>query len=186
VRTRRERARVVIFEADTPGGRAFDAVLLALIVASVLFVMVESVPGFRADHAGTLQALECVVTLLFAGVRGTVDRHRAARPLCPQLLRHHRPARDPARQRQCPHPGREVAPQTGLGQVLAACLMIMGCSVIAVPTGIVSAEMTSARYRAAPRTCHACGHADHDPAARATVKRCGADLTAAGEPASAT
>ena len=65
MRTRRERARVVIFEADTPGGRAFDAVLLVLIVASVLFVMVESVPGFRADHAGTLQALECVVTLLF-------------------------------------------------------------------------------------------------------------------------
>lgn len=36
-----------------------------LIVASVLLVMVESVPGFRADHAGTLQALEWVVTLLF-------------------------------------------------------------------------------------------------------------------------
>lgn len=63
--------------------------------------------------------------------------------------------------------------------------MIMGYSVIAVPTGIVSAEMTSARYRAAPRTCHACGHADHDPAARHCQRR-GADLTAAGEPASAT
>jgi len=61
-------------EADTPGGRAFDAVLLVLIVASVLLVMVESVPGFRADHAGTLQGsrgwwrccstLECAARLI--------------------------------------------------------------------------------------------------------------------------
>lgn len=37
----------------------------------------------------------------------------------------------------------DIAPQTELGQFLAAIVMIMGYAVIAVPTGIVSAEMVS-------------------------------------------
>jgi len=37
----------------------------------------------------------------------------------------------------------DIAPSTPLGQVLAAMLMIVGYSVIAVPTGIVSAEVNS-------------------------------------------
>ena len=68
MRTSRERARAVIFEADTPAGRAFDVVLLVLIVVSVLLVMAESVPGFRADHADTLYALEWGVTVLLINV----------------------------------------------------------------------------------------------------------------------
>ncbi len=37
----------------------------------------------------------------------------------------------------------DIAPQTELGQFLAAIVMILGYAVIAVPTGIVSAEMVS-------------------------------------------
>ena len=47
----------------------------------------------------------------------------------------------------------DIAPNTGLGQVLAACLMILGYSVIAVPTGIVSAEVTTARNAERRRAC---------------------------------
>ena len=35
----------IIYEADTPAGKWFDIVLLLFIVASVLFVMLESVKG---------------------------------------------------------------------------------------------------------------------------------------------
>ena len=36
----------------------------------------------------------------------------------------------------------DIAPQTPLGQLLASLIMIMGYGIIAVPTGIVSSEMT--------------------------------------------
>jgi voltage-gated potassium channel len=61
----RERARVVIFEADTKAGRAFDVGLLALIVASVGLVMIESMAGVRARFDWELRALEWLVTLIF-------------------------------------------------------------------------------------------------------------------------
>ena len=57
----------------------------------------------------------------------------------------------------------DIAPQTGVGQVLAAILMITGYSVIAVPTGIVSAEVAGARQREV--SCSGCGSAVHGPSA---------------------
>lgn len=36
----------------------------------------------------------------------------------------------------------DIAPQTPLGQLIASAIMILGYSIIAIPTGIVSAEMT--------------------------------------------
>ena len=58
----------------------------------------------------------------------------------------------------------DIAPQTGIGQVLAAILMITGYSIIAVPTGIVSAEVAGARQREV--SCPGCGSAVHGDAAR--------------------
>ena len=58
----------------------------------------------------------------------------------------------------------DITPSTPLGQVLAAMLMIVGYSVIAVPTGIVSAEVATGRQREV--ACHGCGSAVHGPAAR--------------------
>jgi voltage-gated potassium channel len=58
-------AHEVIFEADTRAGRAFDVALFFAIVASVLVVMLESVPSIRLDHAGPLRVAEWTFTLLF-------------------------------------------------------------------------------------------------------------------------
>ena len=70
----------------------------------------------------------------------------------------------------------DVSPQTPVGQMLASCIMIIGYSIIAVPTGIITAELgLSAARRKNDRKCNACGHAEHDPDA-AYCKHCGAAL----------
>lgn len=69
----------------------------------------------------------------------------------------------------------DITPLTPLGQVLASALMILGYSIIAVPTGIVSAEMASLRGQQTRVRCEECGAADHRPAAR-HCWRCGAAL----------
>ncbi len=61
----REHLRVVIFEADTPAGKAFDVALLISIVVSVLAVMLESVAAVRASHGFALDVVEWVFTVLF-------------------------------------------------------------------------------------------------------------------------
>jgi voltage-gated potassium channel len=61
----RERLRVIIFEADTPLGKAFDVALLVAIVLSVAAVMIESVDSYRRDYGRLLYAIEWVFTLLF-------------------------------------------------------------------------------------------------------------------------
>jgi voltage-gated potassium channel len=61
----RARAHEIIFEADTPEGKAFDVALLACIVASVVTVSLESVASIRAGHGPLLRALEWMFTLLF-------------------------------------------------------------------------------------------------------------------------
>jgi voltage-gated potassium channel len=58
----------------------------------------------------------------------------------------------------------DIAPSTGIGQVLAAMLMIVGYSIIAVPTGIVSAEVASEK-RMLEKSCRACGSAVHSASA---------------------
>jgi len=60
----------------------------------------------------------------------------------------------------------DLAPQTALGQTLASFIMILGYGIIAVPTGIVSAEMVALKHKEKITTqvCPHClkeGH-DHD------------------------
>lgn len=262
----RERTRRVIFEADTPGGKAFDIALLVLIIASVLLVMVESVGDVLRDNASTLTAAGWVVTIIFtaeyiARLLTSDDARRYARSffgvidllailpvylgvLIPgaepllvvrslRLLRVFRVFRMAQWLREANYllgalrsssqkilvflltvllinvivgstmyvvEGAangfdsmfsgvywsivtmstvgfgDIAPRTGVGQVLAAGLMIMGYSVIAVPTGIVSAEMSSARSAERYRpVCPSCGLDDHDTTAR-YCQRCGTGL----------
>jgi voltage-gated potassium channel len=59
----------------------------------------------------------------------------------------------------------DISPSTPVGQVIAAMLMIVGYSVIAVPTGIVSAEVASNR-RPREESCRNCGSAVHTETAR--------------------
>jgi voltage-gated potassium channel len=55
----------VIFEADTPAGKAFDVTLLVLIVVSIIIVMLDSVEEIHAQHATLLLSLEWAITAFF-------------------------------------------------------------------------------------------------------------------------
>lgn len=58
----------------------------------------------------------------------------------------------------------DIAPQTALGQLIAATIMIMGYGIIAVPTGIYSAELIKASrpVKVSNNACPACGETGHD------------------------
>jgi voltage-gated potassium channel len=61
----------------------------------------------------------------------------------------------------------DIAPKTDLGRFIASLIMLMGWGVLAVPTGIVTAEMTSQRLRGTVvRLCRACGAGGHMAEAR--------------------
>jgi len=63
--SRREQLREIIFGADTPLGKAFDVGLMMLIIASVLAVILESVPSIREQYGPWLRAFEWNVTISF-------------------------------------------------------------------------------------------------------------------------
>lgn len=56
----------------------------------------------------------------------------------------------------------DVAPATPVGRTLASALMILGYSVIAVPTGIVSSELSRAGTDRRQAACPHCGGLLHD------------------------
>ena len=56
---------VVIFEADSTAGKAFDVGLILIILASVGVVTLESVESVRADFGAYLAVAEWVFTGLF-------------------------------------------------------------------------------------------------------------------------
>src|SRR5688500_12414004 len=269
----RRRGFVVIFEHDTPAGRAFDLALLLAIAVSVAIVMLESVPDVRARFGGILYTAEWCLTVLFTAeyvlrllcVRrplryarsffGVVDLLAilptylslfvvgaqsllVVRAL--RLLRVFRILKLPQYLGQAsllltalrgarakitvflfsvlmivlivgslmyliegPENGftsiptgvywavvtlttvgyGDIAPQTTLGRMLAVVVMLTGYGIIAVPTGIVTAEMIAAERRGGARAgptspaagaprCPGCGAAGHDADAR-HCKHCG-------------
>lgn len=52
----------------------------------------------------------------------------------------------------------DITPKTDLGRLIASMMMLLGWGVLAVPTGIVTAEMTAQRRGGRPttRSCHEC------------------------------
>lgn len=89
----------------------------------------------------------------------------------------------------------DIIPRTPFGQALASLVMVLGYGIIAVPTGIVTAEMVAARGTAppaepvpadatpdpgptpprGPRTCLKCAASGHEPDAQ-HCKYCGMEL----------
>jgi voltage-gated potassium channel len=61
----RAKAHEIIFEADTPAGKAFDIALILTIIVSVVAVMLETVAPVRARYGPELRAVEWVITILF-------------------------------------------------------------------------------------------------------------------------
>ena len=71
----------------------------------------------------------------------------------------------------------DIAPQTPLGQIIAATIMIMGYGIIAVPTGIYSVELVKSYNQKDIRNdaCPDCGETGHDMDA-SFCKYCGYHL----------
>jgi voltage-gated potassium channel len=71
----------------------------------------------------------------------------------------------------------DLTPHTDLGRFIASVQMLLGWGVLAVPTGIVSAEFTAHRIRREPttRTCHECLSEGHEAGAK-FCRDCGARL----------
>jgi len=256
----------VIFESNTPAGKAADVAILAAIVASVTVVMLDSVSTLRAQYGPQFYVAEWVFTLVFTAEYAVrlwcVDRPlRYARSffgiidllavvptylsvLLPgsqylltiralRVLRIFRVLKIAQYVREADFlysalvrsrrkiavfllsvltlvvvlgslmylvEGAEsgytsipvsvywaivtlttvgygdISPQTGLGRFLASIIMLTGYGIIAVPTGIVTAELTqAARERREYLRCPGCGARGHDLDAR-HCKHCGAAL----------
>jgi voltage-gated potassium channel len=71
----------------------------------------------------------------------------------------------------------DITPKTDLGRAIASLMMLLGWGVLAVPTGIVTAEMTAQRQGrpTTTRSCHECLSEGHLPDAR-FCRDCGARL----------
>lgn len=256
----------VIFETDTTAGKAFDVVLIASIILSVITVILESVQSIRSEFGNTLYAVEWFFTILFSieyilrlfsakqtmsygtSFFGIVDL-MAVIPtymstLIPgsqsllnirilRLLRIFRVFKLTAYLSEARvitdalRASRrkisvfllsvativviigslmyiiegekngftniptgiywaivtlttvgygDLSPQTPLGKALASLVMIIGYGIIAVPTGIVTVEISRAsRGSASIRTCPACNTSGHDANAL-YCKFCGAHL----------
>lgn len=68
----KEKLYTIIFESDTPAGKAFDVALLVAILLSVMVVTLESVEWIRTDYSEAIKTVEWVFTALFTieyGVR---------------------------------------------------------------------------------------------------------------------
>lgn len=261
----RNRLHTIIYEADTPGGKLFDVVLLLSIGLSVLAVALESVTSVREQYGGTLRNVEWFFTVLFTieyGLRlisvkrplqyarsfyGLIDLIAifptylallvtGAQTLLVirvlRLLRVFRVFKMGAYLQEAEVlrsalwasrrkiavfllavlslvviigslmyviEGEEsgfvnipvsiywaivtlstvgygdVAPVTPLGQMLAAVVMLLGFGIIAVPTGIVTLELTRPSGAVSGQACPDCGRDGHSADA-AFCKYCGSAL----------
>ena len=68
-----------------------------------------------------------------------------------------------------------IAPMTPFGQILASILMLLGYAILAVPTGIMSVELSKANDKVTTRSCASCSQEGHDYDA-AHCKFCGEKL----------
>ena len=71
----------------------------------------------------------------------------------------------------------DITPKTDLGRLISSAMMLLGWGTLAVPTGIVTAEMTARRLAPEPttRTCQECLTEGHLPEANFCL-HCGAHL----------
>ena len=71
----------------------------------------------------------------------------------------------------------DIVPQTDIGRAIASVMMLIGWGILAVPTGIISSEMTAQRFVHVirPRLCPVCLSEGHEASAR-FCKDCGSGL----------
>ena len=259
----RRRIHEVIFEADTPAGKAFDVALIIAILASVSLVLFDSIQSFHGRFGHLIAGAEWFFTLLFTAeyilrilaVRkpsgyvvsffGVVDllsilptylsflfpgAHmlivvRALRLLrlfrVFKMARYVRESQTLLRALRASRPKitvfvvailsisviigslmyliegpahgftsiptamywvivtittvgyGDISPQTPVGQMLASAVMIMAYGILAVPTGIITYELSRAADQpVTTQTCPSCGREGHEPDAT-FCKYCG-------------
>ena len=261
----KEKLYEIIFEADTREGKAFDVVLLIVILLSIALVMLESVPSLRIKFGSELRILEWAITIIFSieyilrilivrkplryifSFYGIIDflaviptylslfivgSHslivirvlrllRVFRIL--KLTRYTNAGRTLARAMWASREKisvfiffvltlviiigtimyliegeahgftsipqsiywaivtlttvgyGDISPQTSLGQFLASIVMIIGYAIIAVPTGIVTAEIIKDTKNFSTQVCPNCLHDKHEDDA-VFCKKCGSKL----------
>ena len=262
----KDTVRIIIFEADTRAGKAFDVGLIVCILISVIAVMLDSVVAIHARYTDWLYRVEWFFTILFTieyalrlwcientaryarsffgivDLLGIIPTYlsllfagtqyllviRVLRVLRVfRVLRMVRFVGEAELLTQALHASRrkiivfissvaalvvvfgslmyliegeangftsiprsiywavitmttvgygDITPQTPLGQAFASLVMIMGYGIIAVPTGIVTLELSEAARRASnTRTCPVCAEEGHVPEA-VYCYRCGGHL----------
>ena len=68
----------------------------------------------------------------------------------------------------------DIAPITPLGQLIASAIMILGYSIIAVPTGMISVELSKTSLNT--KNCSSCSLDNHEDDAL-FCKKCGEELS---------
>lgn len=76
----RQKIHTVIFESETPAGKAFDVLLIFMILASVLVVVLESVDSIRIRFGALIHILEWFFTVCFT-VEYLLRLYSVRRPL---------------------------------------------------------------------------------------------------------
>ena len=61
----KEKLHEVVFEAETPAGKAFDVILLIAILTSIGVVILESVPSYRERYGQLFFIFEWIITIAF-------------------------------------------------------------------------------------------------------------------------
>lgn len=74
----------------------------------------------------------------------------------------------------------DITPETPMGRFLSAVVMLLGYTIIAVPTGIVSASMIREHKKQTARKCPHCGQDGHEEDAT-YCKHCGGKLDGTSE-----
>ena len=69
----------------------------------------------------------------------------------------------------------DISPQTPLGQFISSIIMIVGYSIIAVPTGIISAEIAKQNYNTIEPKCNNCGY-EINPKKDNYCSKCGTEI----------
>lgn len=62
----KEKIRKIIFETDTPAGKAYDIALIVTVAISVFAVMIDSVSSINRQYGGILNLVEWFFTILFS------------------------------------------------------------------------------------------------------------------------
>lgn len=80
IRNFRKKLGNIIFDADTPSGKAFDVLLLIAIVLSVFVVMLDSVDSLHEKYGKLFSVLEWSFTILFT-IEYILRIYTASKPL---------------------------------------------------------------------------------------------------------